>query len=159
MEKFFTRVFYIKTWSYFFFFTIYFVVSGVLFTVTTGGYSMLGSAILSFFGYGILALVLFTGTIILRMRKVMELEIYRNVIWFATIPSQIILLFLTTRDCGDSPCKQGYDPNFLRSFLFPDISPIHTYAIYDFRIVFWVVYILSLCVVVLSPLFGKSKGK
>lgn len=120
---------------------------------------MIGSVILSFFGYGILALIIFAGTVILRMRNVKDLEVYRNFFWFATIPSQVVLLFLTTRDCGDSPCSQGYDPNFLRSFFFPNINPIHTYVIYDFRIVFWVVYLLSLCVVVLSPLFTKKRNK
>ena len=157
MKKFLRDYSFINTWSFFWTYVIYSILSSTLFIYTTGGgFGLISSVMVCFLGFGILFVIILFGVIRKVSASILEVGLFKNVLYFILLPCQLVLLFLNTGDCGDSPCQIGYDTNFLRRLFFPDISPIRTYPIYDFLILFQLLYIFTLCFVFLSPLFSKK---
>lgn len=156
MKSFLAQSTLINTWHFFLFYVIYSILSTILFVFTNGGYTLIGTTIVCIIGFGILFIILVIGTTIKYIRSFKKLYILKNIFYFILIPCQIILLFITKSDCGDSPCVSGYDSNFLRQIFFPDMQPIQSYLIYDFRVVFQFLYVFTLIYFFITPLLSKK---
>jgi hypothetical protein len=157
MGIFFTKTIGINIWVLLLIYIIYALLSSFLFAFTTSGYNLLGSVLISILGYGFLFLLLFIGCVFRVSRSRRRTEILHTLFLFVSLPAQILLLVLNTGDCGDSPCSPGFEPNMLRNIL--GLSQIHSFQVAQIILPIFIIYSVSLFIVVLGSLVGKSEEK
>lgn len=155
MGTFLAKTIKINIWALLLAYSLYALGSGYLFATTTSGYRYLLNITLSVIVYGFFFLLLIVGAIIRVGQSKTKTEFLYALFGVVTVPAQMVMLFLNTGDCGDSPCAMGYEPNMFRHLF--RLAPIHSYQAEQVTMVVAAVYVISLFVVISGALVGSSK--